>query len=221
MDWLTGTFAKKMLGTPWYVWMIVALLIALFFALTRLGKREQWNSKRIAYAAMCIAVAFVLSCLRLYKMPSGGSITPLSMLPIILFSLAFGPSQGALVGCAYGLLQLLQDPTGAIHPIQILIDFPLAFAALALAGFAAKLPLEKFWKLPLAVVFAALGRYALAVLSGVVFFGANAPAGQPVLLYSLLYNLTYLGPDALLCLGCALFIPAIARLVKLLNPQAE
>jgi thiamine transporter ThiT len=44
----------------------------------------------------------------------------------------------------------------------------------------------------------------------VVFFGMNAPAGQPVWLYSALYNLGYLVPSIALCVaGAVLVLPAL------------
>jgi thiamine transporter len=206
---LTG----KLSEVQWYTWLVVALLVVLGVVLIKAGGAG-WNSRILAYAAMTIAISFVLSMLRLYKMPQGGSITPLSMLPIIAFSLALGPARGALVGCAFGFLQLLHDPS-VIHPLQMLADYPLAFAALALGGFARKMPVAEKYRLPLAVVIAGSARLAMAVLSGVVFFSEYA-GGQNVLVYSLGYNLSYLGPDALLCLVFS-FIPGIARIVGTLS----
>lgn len=213
-QWLTD-LTKKLTEVQWYTWVVVILLVILFFVLIRSGKSQKWNSQRIAYASMCVAIAFVLSCIRLYRMPQGGSITPLSLMPLIAFALACGPMQGALVGCAYGFLSLLFDMY-VIHPMQMLVDYPLASAALALGGFAAFLPIDKRFKLPAAVILAYLGRLIMATLSGVVFFSEYAPEGQPVVVYSTLYNLSYLGPDALLCFACA-FIPGISRVVDIIR----
>ena len=209
----TSSFTEKLAAVQWYTWLVVIALIFLAFALIKAGK-AQWNARILAYAAMTVAISFVLSTLRVYRMVQGGSITLLSMLPIIAFSLAFGPARGALVGCAYGFLQLLYDPY-VIHPLQMLADYPLAFAALALGGFAEKTPINRYWKLPLAVVIGSLGRYLMAVLSGVVFFAEYA-GDQNVLIYSSVYNISYLGPDALLCLTASL-LPGVARIVAVLQ----
>lgn len=209
----TSTLTEKLAAVQWYTWLVIIALIVLAAVLIRAGK-AQWNARVLAYAAMTVAISFVLSTLRLFKMPQGGSITLVSMLPIIAFSLAFGPARGALVGCAYGFLQLLYDPY-VIHPLQMLADYPLAFAALALGGFAGKAKLPDYWKLPLAVALGSLGRYLMAVLSGVVFFAEYA-GDQNVLIYSSVYNISYLGPDALLCLAVAL-IPGISRIVDALK----
>lgn len=207
---------KNLMEMHWYTWAIVAGLVAAGWALLASGRKERdWSSRQLAVAAMCIALSFVLSGIRLYRVPQGGSVTPLSMLPMIAFALSYGPAAGALAGCAYGLLQLIQDPY-VIHPVQLLLDYPLAFGALALGAIARYLPLPQWSRLPLAVVLASLGRYAMAVLSGMVFFASSAPVGQSALWYSLGYNLSYLGPDALLCFGMA-FVPGIARIVGLMD----
>ncbi len=213
-NWFTDSLlTEKLAAVQWYTWLVVIALVVLGIALIRAGK-AQWNAKILAYAAMTVAISFVLSTLRLFKSPQGGSVTLFSMLPVIAFSVAFGPVRGALVGCAYGFLQLLYDPY-VIHPLQMLSDYPLAFAALALGGFAEKTALPKYWKLPLAIVIGSLGRYLMAVLSGVVFFAEYA-GDQNVLVYSLVYNIAYLGPDALICLGASL-IPGVSRLVEMLR----
>ena len=92
------------------VWGILAALVILgvvLFFVTRNSKK--WTTRMLANAALCIALAFVLSYIRLYKLPQGGSITLASMLPIFLFAYAYGVAPGMLVGAAYGILQFIQD----------------------------------------------------------------------------------------------------------------
>lgn len=206
---------EDLFALKWYTAVLLAVLILLGILLSAGAKRTRWDSRRIANAAMCIAIAFILSCIKLYKMPQGGSITPAAMLPLIAFSLACGPVQGVLIGCAYGLLNLIQDPY-VIHPVQMLVDYPLAYAALALGGLARLLPIKKELQLPAAVLFGAFGRYLMAVLSGTVFFAEYAPVGQSALVYSLVYNISYLGPDTVICILIAL-IPGMYRIVDLLH----
>ena len=191
---------------------VVALLVLFALLLLRAGKSVRWDARSLACAALCIALSYILSCIRLYRFSFGGSITLLSMLPIMLFALAQGTSRGVIAGCAYGLLQLLQDFYVA-HPIQLLLDYPIAFALLGLAGLARCLP--KRLRLPAAVLIAACGRYLAHVISGAVFFGSYAAPGQTALAYSLIYNIGYMGPDAALCLIAA-FLPFSRRLLNLI-----
>ena len=199
----------------WYTVAVIVALIVLGVVLYLGARKTRWDSRRIANAAMCVAIAFVLSCIKVYKMPQGGSITAASMLPLVAFSVACGPLQGAIAGCAYGLLGLIQDPY-VIHPVQMLVDYPLASGALALGGLVRFIPMKKQFKLPAAVLLGAIGRYLMAVLSGTVFFSEFAPVGQSALIHSLAYNISYLGPDALICILVA-FVPGVSRIVDILR----
>ena len=208
---------KKLLEVPWYTWAVLAAMVVAGVILAMSAKRTQWNSRRIAMGAMCIAIAFVLSCIRLFRMPQGGSITPAAMLPLILFMVACGPLQGFVVGCAFGLLQLITDPY-VIHPIQLLVDYPLAYGAMILGCLATLFPLKDQWKLPIAALLAGLGRYIMAVLSGAIFFAEYA-GEQNAWIYSLTYNISYIGPDVLVCMLVAC-IPGMARLVNMIRKKA-
>ena len=207
---------EKLFKVPWYTWAVLVLLVAAGIVLAVGSRKAAWNSHRLAMGAMCIAIAFVLSCIRLFRMPQGGSITPAAMLPLVLFMVAAGPLQGLVVGFAYGLLQLITDPY-VIHPIQLLVDYPLAYGAMILGCLAALLPLKKQWQLPIAVLLAGVGRYLMAVLSGAVFFAEYA-GEQNAWVYSLVYNLSYLGPDTLVCMVVAC-IPGMTRLVDMIRKR--
>ncbi|MBR0408873.1 MAG: energy-coupled thiamine transporter ThiT [Clostridia bacterium] len=188
---------KKFAETPGTVWIAVAVLVVLGIILLVIGKSsKKWTAKTVAFGALAIALSFVLSCIRLYRMPQGGSVTPGSMLPIMLFSAAFGVGPGLLAGLAYGVLQYLQGGWFA-NVWQFALDYLLAFAALGLAGLAKHLP-EK-WGLYCAMVIAALARALSATLAGIMFWD-TAPWA------SLVYNGTYLIPDTLICIILAVLI---------------
>lgn len=206
-----------LISLPWYTVVVLIILVVAGLILALGSKKTQWDSRKIAMAAMCIAIGFVLNCIRLYRMPQGGSITPASMLPLVLFMIACGPLQGFVVGCAYGLLQLLTDPY-IIHPIQMLMDYPLAWGAMAICCLAKLLPEENRARMPLAVLLAGAGRYIMAVLSGAIFFAEYA-GEQNAWIYSLIYNVSYLGPDTLVCMIVAC-IPGLARLTKMIQNRS-
>ena len=214
-NYVTDTLFKKLLNADIRFWgMIIGLaaLAAILFVICR--GRKAWTAQTVAYGAIAIALGFVLSYIRVFRMPQGGSITPASMLPLVLFMVACGPLQGFVVGCAYGLLQLISDPY-VIHPIQMLVDYPLAYGMIALSYVAVLLPVNKRWKLPIAALFGGLGRYAMQVLSGVVFFAEYA-GDQNALIYSLVYNLASRGPDTVVCAAAAC-IPGMHRLVDMIR----
>ena len=197
------TAVEKFAETPMGVWIGVLVVVALGVVLLAAGKTAgKWNARMIAFGALSIALSFVLSCVRLYRMPQGGSVTPGSMLPIMLFSAAYGAGPGALVGLLYGVLQYLQGGWFA-NIWQFALDYLLAFAALGLVGLFRSD--KKPWLLYVGMVVAALGRALSATLAGILFWG-TAP------LASLIYNGTYLIPDTLICILLAVLIaPRLLR----------
>ena len=139
-------------------------------------------------AGVCIAMSFALSYIQLWKMPQGGSITLVSLLPLMIFAYLYGPKKGVLAGCIYGVLQAMQDPY-IIHPAQFALDYPVAFAVIGFAGVfagmdAIKLPQVRFF---LGGVVAGILRFICHVLSGVFAFEAFAE-GTNAWAYSLAYN---------------------------------
>lgn len=187
----------------------LVLLAALGVGLYLAGKKK-WTSRTISYAALCIAIGFALSCVRLYRMPSGGSVVLCSILPLVAFSYYVGVWQGMLVCVAYGLLQMLQG-AWIIHPVQGLLDYLVAYAVLAVGGVTRRLNLPERSRLPLALVIAGVLRWAVHVLSGMTFFAQDAlDAGQVPMLYSMAYN-AFLFPEVILSALVAL-IPGFSRI---------
>jgi thiamine transporter len=140
-------------------------------------------------AALAIALAFVLGLIKVFQMPMGGSIS-LEMIPLILLALRQGPLVGMVAGAAYGLLDLAIEPF-IVHPVQVLLDYPLAFGALGLAGFFQPTVRGAI----VGTVVAVLARFICHFISGVVFFASYAPEGWNVYIYSAAYNAAYLIPS--------------------------
>ena len=193
--------------TPLEAWITFGTLVVLGIALMVIARtKNKWNAKMLAFGALSIALSFVLSCIRLFRMPNGGSVTPGSMLPLMLFSAAYGIGPGFLAGLVYGILQALQGGVAFLDVGQFLLDYLLAFTVLGLAGLAKKLP--KSWGLYLAILIAALARVLCHTLAGVLFWD-TAPWA------SFVYNITYLGPDTLICMVLAFIIARpVMRILK-------
>lgn len=198
------------------VWGVLAALVIVGAVLFTISKdKRRWSARMLANASLCIALAFILSYVRLYKLPQGGSITLASMLPIFLFAYAYGVGPGMLVGMAYGVLQFIQDAY-FVHPVELLLDYPLAFAMLGLAGLASKF--SDRWGLVPGILLGTFGRFVCAFLSGIVFFASYAPADQNLIAYSIVYNGLYLVPEALICIVLAM-VPQIRQLARRLALQ--
>ncbi len=170
-----------------------------------------FTARTIAEIGVAIALAAVLHLIRLWEMPQGGSITLGTMVPLFILALRRGPAVGALGGALYGIFEgwVLSGGRFFLHPVQVILDYPLAFGLLGIAGFFSKSP-------AFGVVLASAARYLSHVISGVVFFSQYAPKGQPVWLYSLGYNITYLGPDFAVAIVLTLLV--WERLTRL-SPQ--
>ena len=187
---------------------LVACIIAgiIIFFVSR--SRKSWNTRMLANAALCIALSFILSCIRLYNLPQGGAITLASMLPLFLFSYVYGVAPGFMVGAGYGMLLFIQDAY-FVHPVELILDYPLASAMLGLCGLAPKF--SKDWGMIPGILLGTFGRFLCAFLSGIIFFGMYAPEGQNVFIYSAVYNGLYLIPEAAICIVIAM-IPQIRGL---------
>jgi len=157
------------------------------------------DTRVLTEAALAVALSFVLGFIVLFKMPFGGSVS-LEMIPLILLALRRGWRVGVVAGAAYGLLDLAIDPY-VVHPVQLLLDYPLAFGVLGLAG----LFKPTVQGAVMGATVAVLARFACHFLSGVIFFASYAPEGWNPLLYSAAYNAAYLAPS----LGIAIVVTVV------------
>lgn len=194
---------KKLLEVRLEVWVTIIIIVTLSvigsMILSRrrdkISKDAANQTRKVIYGGMCIALAFVLSYIRLYRMPQGGSITPGSMLPIILYSIIFGPITGITAGVAYGFLQFFQDG-GAVHWAQLLLDYPLAFGFLGIAGIIPR-NFNITTRIISGTILAVLGRSIMHVLSGAIFFAEYAGDKNPWI-YSIVYNVSFLSVETVL-----------------------
>ena len=192
-----------------------ALSVCLIISLSFLDKQKLvFDARALAYAGICVGMSFALSYIKLWDMPQGGSITLVSLLPLMLYAYIFGAKKGVFVGFAYGVLQAVQDPW-IIHPAQFLLDYPVAFSAAGLAGLfretnaLKKLPQGKF---ALGAILAGTMRFVCHVLSGALAFEAYAE-GQNAWLYSLAYN-SYVFIDIALVIAAGVFVFSSNAFVK-------
>lgn len=190
---------------------VVAVIILLFGAILYSGKGKPVDTRSLAISALLVALSIILNQLVIFRMPQGGSITAFSMVPIALCAYFFGVRKGLMAGMCVGLIDLIFNPY-VIHPIQLLLDYPLAFGALAFGGiFAAKKN-----GLVKGYAFGVLCRYICAVLSGIIFFGEYAPEGFNAVTWSVWYNFTYLAVEAAVSV-VLLSVPQIKNMLERLK----
>lgn len=165
--------------------------------------KSSLTARQLAFCAMSVALGTVLSNIKLFQFPFGGSVTLLSMFVICLPGYFFGMGAGILSGLAYGVLQLIIDPY-VLFPMQLVTDYLLAFGALGLSG----LFTNARYGLIKGYLAGVTGRYVFSVISGCIFFASYAWEGWDVLPYSLVYNGIYIYTEAAATL-IILAIPSI------------
>ncbi|MCR4923514.1 MAG: energy-coupled thiamine transporter ThiT [Lachnospiraceae bacterium] len=195
---------------------IIIFLSGNFF----LSKNNKFDAKKLAFSSIALALSMVTSNIKLFQMPMGGSVTLMSMLFVCLIGYWYGLYAGLTTGFALGILNAIVDPYIISLP-QFLIDYIFAFTVLGLSGLfsGTRLTLINDNKntshtisgLIPGYIVAVLGRYFFSTLSGVIFFGIYAPENFPnPLTYSLIYNGSYLGLEALITV-VVILLPPVAK----------
>ena len=200
-----------------YFLVIILALIA-FYTISVFKSSDDKNKisiKQISVSALCLALAFVLSNIKLFKLPMGGSFTVFSMFFVTFIGYLYGPRVSMSAAFAYGLLQLIVDPYIISVP-QMLCDYILAFGALGLSGFF----YEKKHGMIKGYLLGIFGRYVFAVLSGVIFFASYAPEGMSPLVYSMAYNATYIAAEGILTV-IVMLIPAVHAALNRVKQEAN
>ena len=169
--------------------VFMAIMVVMWFVG---DKRKMSDTRSIVYGAISIALSFALSYARIFKLPQGGSVTFASLLPLMIYCCMFGTRRGLIVCTIYGVLQALQDPY-IIHPMQFLLDYPLAFGLIGVSGIFMEKGVFKDKKVVaflLGGVIAVVLRYACHVCSGVFAFAdyADLDKYDTAIAYSLAYN---------------------------------
>ncbi len=204
--------------------LVTAAIIVFAFLSDRHSK--PLDTRTITFAAVCVALSFALSYVRLFKMPMGGSITLASMLPLMLFAFMFGPRKGILVGFVYGLLQAVQEPY-IIHPAQFLLDYAVAFAALGLTGCLRTLGVLKGnmrAQFAVGACIACGGRFLCHFFAGAFAFGMYGASYieygamfANIYFYSFVYQCLYLLPELAIVLAAGMLIMSSKNFRKQIN----
>ncbi len=146
------------------------------------------KTKKLVTTAMLLAVATILSFVKISEFPFGGSITLASMLPIILISCIYNVKWGIGAAVVYGIIQILTG-MGTVSAFFLPGENHMAFsaaigvcffdyiAAYGVLGFGGIFK-NKLKSATAEVVFGTLTaltlKYAMHIISGAIFFSAWA-----------------------------------------------
>ena len=189
---------------------------------------EKTKIKTLAECAVLIALAAVLSMIKVFKLPWGGSITLLSMLPIALISIRHGVKTGVFSAFVYSIIQLLfgilfdgllgWGLTVGMLIACILLDYIIAFTVLGLAGLFAD---KGMGGVIGGTVLAVALRFISHVVSGVAVFASAGKLWDGFetsnsLLYSVVYNGCYMLPEMILTvIGAVIVYKAVFKATKM------
>ena len=174
---------------------------------------QNTKTLKLVEGAIMVALAVVLSFIKFKFLPFGGSITLVSMMPIMIYSIRHGVAWGMLASLIYALIQMFLDLGEVIGwglNVTMLIgcllfDYIIAFSVLGLAG----------------IIVAIVLRYISHVISGFVIFKSAGLIWEGLeinnsLLYSLAYNATYLLPEMVFSVIVAVILFSIPQTKKII-----
>lgn len=183
--------------------------------------------KSLIEGAIMVALAAVLCWIRVFKLPWGGSVTLVSMLPIMIYSIKYGVKKGILVSFVFSLIQLAQGIADGLFgwgltPVMlaacIFLDYIGAYTVIGIAGIFNKKGTGGYIA---GLITAGAARFLFHFLSGVVIWHSFGELWKGFStdnewLYSLLYNGAYMLPEILFTVIGAVVILKIPQTKKLI-----
>ncbi len=174
--------------------------------------KKTTSARFITECAMMLAIAAVVSEIRIIHLPRGGSATLASMLPLIIISYRYGLVKGLLAGVAYGGIQQLlglKNLSGQnwYSVLAILfLDYLLAYVVLGFGGiFRGKFKSQRE-ELLCGSLLAGVMRFVCHFVSGITVWNSWGVVGKAGVLYSLTYNSLYMVPEILILLLVAWYL---------------
>lgn len=181
------------------------------------------NTRVLVEGALMVAVAFVLAFIKLFELPQGGTIS-LEMMPLLLMSFRRGAKWGVATGFVHGFIQMILGFSNVLYCATlisqigcILLDYLIAYSVLGLACVLGGVFKNRLSQIAFGCTAACFLRFVCHFISGMWLWGSYAGEGQPVWLYSLVYNGSYMLVDTILIVAASLLLYQGAP--KLFNAQ--
>ena len=183
--------------------------------------------RRLTETALMLAVATVLSLIKLVHLPFGGSITLFSMLPLCVLSVRRGVKWGLSGGIVYACIKLMLNLgeiiswglTPAALAGCMVFDYLIAFTVIGLAGC---LRTHGRAGILAGTAIALFLRFCSHLLSGVLIFDAWTPDGWAnPFVYSVVYNGGFMLPELLMVLAALFVLTKTAAFREILDNADE
>ena len=169
-------------------------------------------SQKLTESALMLALATILSFVKIIELPFGGSITLASMLPMVILAYRYGFLWGLFSGAVFSLIQLLfglnnlSYATSAVAAVAIiLLDYVLAFSCTAVGGLFRKMKSQSA-AITLAAFVTCLIRFICHTLSGCTVWAGESVPTADAFLYSLIYNAAYMNPETVITTVFAVYL---------------
>ena len=184
---------------------------------TTIKRRE--NIRALVETAMMVALAYILSLIILFRMPQGGSVTPISMLPILIIGIRHGLKWGLMGGLVFACLEMITAfwpppiPTVTAYIAVVLLDYLVAFTVLGLSGLFKGKRYGLMYAAPICIFL----RFLCHFFSG-IFVWSEAPFAQAftsgdIWLFSLIYNGSYMGIELIMVTIVSIIICTVAPVI--------
>ncbi len=223
---------------------LLAFFAAIFYERCfEMTQAKEEETKRLALSGIMLAMSVVLSFIKVFEWPFGGSITACSMLPVALLGYTYGVKWGLLCGTVHGILQAI---TGAAMSSAfagmnagsalaiIIIDYLFAFSAVGLSGMLKGKIKNHTAAFAIGTALAVFIRYIAHVISGFIFYRSYADwfFGEIMvndftaklmqkcspnmlgLIYSVIYNGAYMLPELILTSIAAALVISLIKPVR-------
>ena len=212
----------------WISIYAILLLLILLACVGRFGKKHHFDTKRIAFAGVCVATSFVLALIKFKPVQYGGSVTLASFVPVLLYTYVYGVKDGLMVGLILGLLNFVESPY-ILTPGTFVLDYLLAFTSIGAMGFFGKFARKEKGVAPLVLgcVCVYFLRFFFHLLSGMIFFLNDAVwvsfpdwAMGNAFIYSFIYQCVYIPLDMAIALFTIIALAksgVLDRLIKILS----
>ena len=205
--------------------VVIAILVMILIDVLRGRKAGEAGAKRppvttVTFAGASIALAYVLSFIKIYPMPWGGAVTLLSMFFVAYVGYLFGPGVGFAAAFVYSILQFIQDGGSyMLSPFQVCCDYFLAFTALGASGFFK----NKKNGLVIGYIFAVMLRGLFHTIGGYLYWMDYMPEDFPsslAAIYPLAYNYAYLIPEMIITV-IVILLPPVKKALNRVKAMAD
>jgi thiamine transporter len=193
--------------------LAVVMCMAIFLFTGFKLKGYKLTTRSMARIGVISGLSLALYMIKLAPFPEGGGCTLMSILPIMILAVAFGMEE-ALISCmVIAMAKIVIAPP--FFPMQIPLDYLAGMLAIGLTPI---FGIDRPWKLLSGSIFACALSAFYSTLSGVIFFGQFAPEGMNLWWYSISYNFSGFGVEAIMSI--LVLMTVSVRLPKLAGVKA-